>query len=257
MVDDAAVDDPFACKIETSASFASNTAFVGQLTPACVLPLFRPTEVGVNVVRGRTQDGDWRSGLLAKAKMNLLPVETGKVGLALSGGPAFNLLTGEFAGGSFNVPVTYTVSDSFKVNVNVGWIYERENERHFAAYGAGVEWIPAKPFTLIAEVLRGLDIKSGNAHGSRPALSGWRPHHADRDNGLRPDLRPQHFGRERPLDDAWLEHTLPAAEELTRLHPGSDCAARRSPRSRSRRHRPASSTPDWACARARRRTACR
>ena len=57
VVDDAAVDDPFACKIETSASFASNTTFVGQLTPACVLPLFRPTEIGVNVVRARTPGG--------------------------------------------------------------------------------------------------------------------------------------------------------------------------------------------------------
>ena len=80
VVDDAAVDDRFACKIETSASFASNTTFVGQLTPACVLPLFRPTEIGVNVVRARTPVGDWGTALLAKAKINLLPVETEKSG---------------------------------------------------------------------------------------------------------------------------------------------------------------------------------
>ena len=152
VVDDAAVDDPFACKIETSASFASNTTFVGQLTPACVLPLFRPTEIGVNVVRARTPVGDWGTALLAKAKMNLLPVETGKIGVAVSGGSAFNLLTGEYAGSFFNVPVTYTFSDSFRLNANFGWIYERENDRHAAAFGAGAEWIPAKPFTLIAEV---------------------------------------------------------------------------------------------------------
>ena len=152
VVDDAAVDDPFACKIETSASFASNTTFVGQLTPACVLPLFRPTEIGVNVVRARTPVGDWGTALLAKAKINLLPVETGKIGVAVSGGSAFNLLTGDYAGSFFNVPVTYTVSDSFRLNANFGWIYERENDRHAAAFGAGAEWIPAKPFTLIAEV---------------------------------------------------------------------------------------------------------
>jgi len=152
VVDDAAVDDPFACKIESSASFASNTAFVGMTTPACVLPLFRPTEIGFNIVRTRNQDGDWGTGLVAKAKMNLLPVETGKVGLAVVGGSAFDLVTGEYAGSFFNVPVTYTVSDSFKVNANVGWIYEREGDRHSASYCVGVEWVPAKPFTLIAEV---------------------------------------------------------------------------------------------------------
>jgi len=152
VVDDAAVDDPFACKVESSASFASNTAFVAMTNPACVLPLFRPTEIGFNFVRTRSQDGDWGTGLVVKTKMNLLPVETGKVGLAVSGGPAFNLLTGDFAGAFLNVPVTYTASDSFKLNVNAGWIYDRDSDRHSASYGAGVEWIPAKPFTLIAEV---------------------------------------------------------------------------------------------------------
>jgi hypothetical protein len=152
VVDDAAVDDPFACKIETSASFGSNTALVAMTTPACVLPLFRPTEIGINVVRTRTESGDWGTALVAKAKMNLLPVETGKVGVAIVGGSAFDLLSGEYAGSFFNVPVTYTASDSFKVNVNLGWLYERENDRHSATYGAGIEWIPGKPFTIIAEV---------------------------------------------------------------------------------------------------------
>jgi hypothetical protein len=152
VVDDAAVDDPFSCKVESSTSFASNTAFLAMTTPACVLPLFRPTEIGFNFARARSQDGDWATGVVAKAKTNLLPVEPGKVGLAVSGGPAFNLLTGDFAGAFFNVPVTYTASESFKVNVNAGWIYDRDSNRHSANYGAGVEWIPAKPFTIIAEV---------------------------------------------------------------------------------------------------------
>jgi hypothetical protein len=152
VVEDADVDEPYSCKVESSASFGSNTALVAMTNPACVLPLFRPTEVGVNIARTRTQEGDWGSALIAKAKMNLLPVETGKFGVAVTGGSAFDLLTGDYAGSFFNVPVTYTFSERFKVNANLGWIYERENDRHSASYGAGVEWIPAKPFTIIAEV---------------------------------------------------------------------------------------------------------
>jgi urease accessory protein len=44
---------------------------------------------------------------------------------------------------------------------------------------------------------------------------------------------------------------------VTRPHPESDCAARRSPRSRSRRRRPSSSRSGSACARGRRPRACR
>ena len=152
VVDDAAVDDPFACKIESSASFASNQAFVGVVTPACVLPLFRPTEFGVNMARIRTQDGEWGTAVLPKAKMNILPAEVGKFGVAIATGSAFNALTGDYTGSFVNVPVTYTFSDTFKINLNAGWIYERPNDQHFISYGAGFEWIPFKPVTLIAEV---------------------------------------------------------------------------------------------------------
>ena len=151
VVDDAAVDEPGACKVESSASFAGNRDFVGLVTPACVVPFFRPVELGVNIVRAR-QDDEWGTSLIPKAKMNILPVETGKFGLAISTGSAFDVRTGEYTGSFVNVPVTYTFSDAFKANFNGGWIYDRPTNRHFLSYGAGVEWIPMKPFTLIAEV---------------------------------------------------------------------------------------------------------
>jgi hypothetical protein len=150
-VDDAAVDEPGACKIESSASFASNRDFLGLVTPACVVSLFRPVELGIVGARSR-QDGEWGSSVLPKAKINILPPEAGKLGLALSGGSQFDLLTGQYTGSFVNVPVTWTFSETFKTNVNIGWIYEHQANLHFLSYGAGVEWIPMKPFTLIAEV---------------------------------------------------------------------------------------------------------
>ena len=163
VVDDAAVDEPGACKIESSASFASNRDFVGLATPACVVSLFRPVELGIVAARSR-QDGEWNSSVLPKAKINILPVETGKLGLAVSGGSQFDLQTGQYTGSFVNVPATWTFSDAFKTNVNVGWLYERQTDRHFFTYGAGVEWIPMKPFTLIAEVF-GLVGPQGETRG--------------------------------------------------------------------------------------------
>jgi hypothetical protein len=151
LVDDAAVDEPGACKVESSLSFGSNRDFIGLSTPACVVPFFKPVELGVNILRTR-QDGEWGTSLIPKAKMNILPVETGKLGLAIATGSAFDVLTGEYTGSFVNVPMTYTFSETFKANLNGGWIYERRTNRHFLSYGVGVEWIPMKPFTVIAEV---------------------------------------------------------------------------------------------------------
>ena len=154
--------------------------FVGQLTPACVLPLFRPTEIGVNVVRARTPDGDWGTGAPRESEDESPSGRDGKN--SDSRFPVAQLstcLTGEYAGSFFNVPVTYQFSDSFRLNANFGWIYERDNDRHVAAYGAGVEWIPAKPFTLIAEVFGGLEPETRkrgrtSTRVSRPASASRR-----------------------------------------------------------------------------------
>jgi hypothetical protein len=165
VVDDAAVDDPGACKVESSLSFAGNRDFIGLSTPACVVPFFKPVELGMIFARTR-QDGEWGSSIVPKAKMNILPVETGKFGLAISGGSSFDLLTGQYTGSFVNIPVTYQFSDTFKINVNGGWIYERGNNQHLLTYGAGLEWIPVKPFTILAEVF-GVAGAPGSTTGAR------------------------------------------------------------------------------------------
>ena len=152
-VDDAAIDEVGACKVESWISLASNTDLIAVSNPACVVPLFLPVEIGVLAARVRA-DGEWSTSLLPKAKMTLVKPETGKFGLAIAGGAGFNALTGENTGAFLNIPITYTVSDTFKLNVNAGWLYDRPNALHYASYGAGFEWMPVQdgPVTLIAEV---------------------------------------------------------------------------------------------------------
>jgi hypothetical protein len=147
VVDDAAVDEPGACKVESSLSFGSNRDFIGLSTPACVVPFFKPVELGVNIVRTR-QDGEWGTALIPKAKMNILPVETGKLGLAIATGSAFNVLTGEYTGSFVNVPVTYTFSETFKVNFNGGWTLRAISRPALPQLRRRRwKWIPMKPFT--------------------------------------------------------------------------------------------------------------
>jgi uncharacterized protein (PEP-CTERM system associated) len=135
--------------VESWISLASNTDLIAVSNPACVVPLFLPVEIGLLAARVRA-DGEWSTGLLPKAKMTLVKPETGKFGLAIAGGASFNALTGENTGAFFNIPVTYTVSETFKLNVNAGWLYDRPNALHYATYGAGFEWHPTSRSSVVA-----------------------------------------------------------------------------------------------------------
>jgi hypothetical protein len=151
-VDDAEVGKPGECKVESWASFATNSAsdFIGVLSPACVVNLGRPVELGAQFQRSRT-DGEWGTSLGLKAKTSILPVETGKLGLGIAVNAPFDLITKQSTGFAVNVPATYQFSEKFKVNVNAGWLYERVDRLNWLTWGAGFEWQFADKFTFIGE----------------------------------------------------------------------------------------------------------
>jgi hypothetical protein len=150
-VDDAAVDDPGNCKVESWVSSASNKDFAAAATPACVVKLFFPTEVGLQFARTRA-GGEWSTSVTPKAKMMINEPKVGNFGLAISAGATYDAATGQNTGSFVNVPVTYMFSEAFKINVNGGWSYDRVNLLHFATYGFGFEWVPVKNWTVIGEV---------------------------------------------------------------------------------------------------------
>jgi hypothetical protein len=151
VVDDSEIGKPGECKVESWASFADNRDFVGVVSPACVVNLIRPIELNAQFGRSRA-DGEWESPLTLKGKVNFIPAETGKVGVGLVGGTTFDLNTRENTGSFVYVPVTFPLSDQFKINVNGGWLYDRDAALSWATWGAGFEWNFIKPLTLIGEV---------------------------------------------------------------------------------------------------------
>jgi hypothetical protein len=155
VVDDASIDESGvgACKVESWISLASNSDLFAVSTPACVVPLFLPTELSIQATRVRA-DSESGTSLAPKAKMTLVKPEVGKFGIGIVGASVFNALTGENVASVVYIPVTYPVTDTFKFNMNVGWLYDRPNGLHFANYGVGFEWVPVKdgPVTLIGEV---------------------------------------------------------------------------------------------------------
>jgi hypothetical protein len=150
-VDDVDVGEPGACKVETWGSFADNRDALGVIAPACVISLIKPVELTAQAVRFRS-DADLGAAFSLKGKVNLLPAEVGKVGLAFIGGGFFDIRSGQDNGAFVTIPVTLVLSQAFKINVNGGWLYERADDRHLLYYGAGFEWNFVKPLTLIGEV---------------------------------------------------------------------------------------------------------
>jgi hypothetical protein len=152
-VDDSEIGKPGECKVESWASFAGNRDLIAATSPACVVKLGIPFEIGGQLQRSRS-DSEWGTSGTLKAKTNLIPAEGHPFGLALSGGSSWNLISGANTGGFINVPITLQLRDTFKINFNAGWMYDTPNKISYATWGAGFEWnfTKAMPLTLIGEV---------------------------------------------------------------------------------------------------------
>jgi len=150
VVDDVVVGNPGECKVETWAS-AANHDFTAVTSPACIVKLGIPVELGGLLQRSH-DEGVWGTSGMLRAKANLVPVENHPFGLGISGGSSWDLVTGANTGGFINVPVTFQVQEKIRINVNGGWLYDNVAKISYATWGAGFEWNFVKPLTLIGEV---------------------------------------------------------------------------------------------------------
>src|SRR3954462_3431902 len=92
--DAADISEVGSCKVESWISTATNTDFSAVANPSCVANIFKPVELSLLTNRTRS-DGDWSTGIIPKAKTNLLPTGIGKFGLSFYAAGAFDAVTGE------------------------------------------------------------------------------------------------------------------------------------------------------------------
>lgn len=148
-VDDFEIDAVGTCNVESWISFASNKDFMAVTSPACVVRLGVPIEIGSIIQRTRA-GGEWASSAGFSGKVTLLPLTNG-IGIGLSGGADWDLLSGASTGGNINVPVTFDLGHGLRVNVNGGWLYDATTKVNYATWGTGVEWTLTPMVTLVAE----------------------------------------------------------------------------------------------------------
>jgi hypothetical protein len=151
IVDDAEVGKPGECKVESWVALASNHDMQAITQPACVVSLGIPVELGGSLARTRSDDV-WQTSGGPKAKINILPVETGRVGVGLAGSAGWDFATGEYLFNLLYVPLTLQLRDDFRINLNAGWQYDGPTRLSYAIWGAAFEWNFVKPLTLIGEV---------------------------------------------------------------------------------------------------------
>ena len=151
-VDTAEVSDIGNCKIESWLSWASNQDFLAIANPSCVVGINHGIEVSAQIQRSR-QDGEWGTSVAPKFKTNLIPSAIGSFGVAISGGATYDAIGNQVTTYVVNVPATLRLSNVVRINLNAGWSYDAIANRHYATYGAGMDWrTPDNVWTLTTEV---------------------------------------------------------------------------------------------------------
>lgn len=138
-VDAADISEVGSCKVESWMSAATNTDFSAVANPSCVVNPFTPIELSLNTNRARS-DGEWSTTLSPKAKTNFVPTGIGRWGFSAYAGGSFDAATGENLSAFAVIPATYRLSETMRINLNGGWLWDRTVDRHYLTYGVGFDW---------------------------------------------------------------------------------------------------------------------
>src|ERR1700675_773653 len=138
-VDAADISEVGSFTVESWISTATNSDFLAVANPSSVANIFRTVELSLLTNRSRS-DGDWSTSIAPKAKWNIVPTGIGKFGFSFYAGGAFDALTGENLTAFAVVPATFRLSETMRINVNAGWLWDRPRDRHYLTYGLGFDW---------------------------------------------------------------------------------------------------------------------
>ncbi|WP_441241849.1 hypothetical protein [Tardiphaga sp. 768_D3_N2_1] len=138
-VDAADISDLGSCKVESWYSMATNSDFAAVANPSCVVEITRPVELSVLTNHSRS-DGELSTTLAPKAKFNIEPTGIGKFGVSALASGTFDAVTGQSTAVFAEIPATYRFSETTRINLNAGWLWDRTIDRHYFTYGVGFDW---------------------------------------------------------------------------------------------------------------------
>ncbi|HKP77673.1 MAG TPA: hypothetical protein VJU34_00940 [Phenylobacterium sp.] len=168
VIDDAGVETPGTCHLETWVTAYGGGRGLANVSPACTREDLPRLEIGAGLQYLRDHPDDAIAG--PALKLNLIP--NGRtVGLAVTGAAGWSFRRDRFETASVVMPLSWAVSYQTEVNVNVGWMYARNAQhRHDATYGAQLNHSLAEHLSLMVEVVGHNHLRTGGQAGLR-----WNP----------------------------------------------------------------------------------
>jgi hypothetical protein len=168
VIDDANVETPGVCHLESWATRYDDNATLLNLAPACTRLSWPALELGGAITVTSGKGGDTVLG--PALKLNLRAASEG-VGVALIGSAAYSPRDRQVQSASLIAPVTFVLNDRVIVNVNAGWTYTRASRQpHQIFAGAQLETQVWRDVGFMFEGFR----RSGDPSGMQAGLR-WTP----------------------------------------------------------------------------------
>lgn len=177
VVDDAGVETPGVCHLETWVSRHDPKGGLLNLAPACTFLALPQVEFGVAIQHTWGSAPDTTIG--PALKLNLRPLDTG-VGFGVIGSATWSVNTGQTETASLILPVSIRLHEKIRANINAGWLYTRANRQQNQAFvGAQIEADIAPDLMLMGEAFARDSSQPGAQVGLR-----WTPRRGNIDVDL-------------------------------------------------------------------------
>lgn len=168
IIDDAGVETPGTCHLETWVTGYGAGRGLVNLSPGCTREAMPRLELGAAVQYLRDHPDDAVAG--PAFKLNLVSNDRA-VGLALTGAAAWSLRRDRLASAAVVAPLSWTVNYQTQVNFNAGWTYTRGLRRpNDAFYGAQLNYALGGHLSLMAEAIGHYHLRPAAQAGLR-----WNP----------------------------------------------------------------------------------
>jgi len=129
VIDDADVETPGLCHLESLATRFGASGGLVNLAPACTARALPNVELGGAVIRTWSADTPTTTTIGPSVKLRLGAVPGGP-GVALALAAAINVQTGVVDSGSAVIPLTFDLDERTRLNLNMGYLYAATGDRH-------------------------------------------------------------------------------------------------------------------------------
>lgn len=172
VIDDAAVETPGQCHLDSWYSRVDADAGLVQLNPGCTFAALPNIEFDLALGHSWDDDGD-QTNVAVGGKLLLRPETTG-FGIGISGNIGFGTDQGAFETSAVTLLFTLPASERLRLNANLGWIWSNLDGTDAWFAGAQAEIALTETLGLMVE---GFDRRGGTAGwqaGLRWSLPGDR-----------------------------------------------------------------------------------